>query len=67
MKTSVYDINCSPELTGIGEYIGEVVEWPVTQDHEVWIITAPPYHPLRQADENYSAWRYKRGEGVATV
>ncbi len=27
MKILVYGINYSPELTGIGKYTGEMVEW----------------------------------------
>ncbi len=67
MKILVYGINYSPELTGIGKYTGEMVEWLAAQGHEVRVITAPPYYPQWQVGENYSAWRYKREEGVATV
>lgn len=67
MKILVYGINYSPELTGIGKYTGEMVEWLVAQGHEVRVITAPPYYPQWQVGENYSAWRYKREEGAATV
>lgn len=67
MKILVYGINYSPELTGIGKYTGEMVEWLAAQGHEVRVITAPPYYPLWQVGENYSAWRYKREEGAATV
>ena len=67
MKILVYGINYSPELTGIGKYTGEMVEWLAAQGHEVRVITAPPYYPQWQVGENYSAWRYKREEGAATV
>ncbi|MCW7187338.1 hypothetical protein OHD60_22915 [Escherichia coli] len=63
MKILVYGINYSPELTGIGKYTGEMVEWLAAQGHEVRVITAPPYYPQWQVGENYSAWRYKREEG----
>lgn len=63
MKILVYGINYSPELTGIGKYTGEMVEWLVAQGHEVRVITAPPYYPQWQVGENYSARRYKREEG----
>lgn len=65
MKILVYGINYSPELTGIGKYTGEMVEWLAAQGHEVRVITAPPYYPQWQVGENYSAWRYKREEGAA--
>lgn len=32
MKILVYGINYSPELTGIGKYTGEMVEWMASQD-----------------------------------
>lgn len=63
MKILVYGINYSPELTGIGKYTGEMVEWLAAQGHEVRVITAPPYYPQWQVGENYSARRYKRREG----
>ena len=55
MKILVYGINYSPELTGIGKYTGEMVEWLAAQGHEVRVITAPPYYPQWQEGENYSA------------
>ena len=67
MKILVYGINYSPELTGIGKYTGEMVEWMTQQGHEVRVITAPPYYPEWQVGVNYSAWCYRREEGAATV
>jgi len=67
MKILVYGINYSPELTGIGKYTGEMVEWMARQGHEVRVITAPPYYPQWQVGVNYSSWRYRREEGQATV
>lgn len=67
MKILVYGINYSPELTGIGKYTGEMVEWMARQGHEVRVITAPPYYPQWQVGENYSAWRWKKEQGAATV
>ncbi len=67
MKILVYGINYSPELTGIGKYTGEMVEWMASQGHEVRVITAPPYYPEWQVDKHYSSWRYRREEGAATV
>lgn len=32
MKILVYGINYSPELTGIGKYTGEMVEWMASGD-----------------------------------
>ncbi|MGU3523408.1 colanic acid biosynthesis fucosyltransferase WcaI [Enterobacteriaceae bacterium C23F] len=67
MKILVYGINYSPELTGIGKYTGEMVEWMAEQGHEVRVITAPPYYPEWKVGERYSSWRYRREEGAATV
>ncbi len=67
MKILVYGINYSPELTGIGKYTGEMVEWLARQGHEVRVITAPPYYPEWQVGKHYSSWRYRREEGAATV
>lgn len=67
MKILVYGINYSPELTGIGKYTGEMVEWMARQGHDVRVITAPPYYPEWKVGERYSAWRYRREEGAATV
>ncbi|WP_316390356.1 colanic acid biosynthesis fucosyltransferase WcaI [Citrobacter farmeri] len=67
MKILVYGINYSPELTGIGKYTGEMVEWMAREGHEVRVITAPPYYPQWKVGERYSAWRYRREEGDATV
>ncbi|EAW1728187.1 colanic acid biosynthesis glycosyltransferase WcaI [Salmonella enterica] len=67
MKILVYGINYSPELTGIGKYTGEMVAWMAHEGHEVRVITAPPYYPQWKVGERYSAWRYRREEGEATV
>lgn len=67
MKILVYGINYSPELTGIGKYTGEMVEWMINQGHDVRVITAPPYYPEWQVDDKYSSWRFHREEGKAIV
>ncbi|ATF91945.1 putative glycosyl transferase [Cedecea neteri] len=67
MKILVYGINYSPELTGIGKYTGEMVEWMTSRGHEVRVITAPPYYPVWRVHPDYSAWKYKKEQGKATV
>jgi len=67
MKILVYGINYSPELTGIGKYTGEMVEWMAEHGHDVRVITAPPYYPEWQVGAHYSGWRYRREQGAATV
>jgi colanic acid biosynthesis glycosyl transferase WcaI len=60
MKILIYGINFAPELTGIGKYTGEMVEWLVAQGHEVRVVTAPPYYPAWAVSSPYSAARYTR-------
>ncbi len=67
MKILVYGINYSPELTGIGKYTGEMVEWMVRQGHEVRVITAPPYYPAWQVQKGWKAWQYRKEQAGATV
>lgn len=67
MKILVYGINYSPELTGIGKYTGEMVEWMASRGHEVRVITAPPYYPAWEVHPDYSAWKYKKEQGAAIV
>lgn len=59
MKLLVISINCAPELTGIGKYVGEMVEWLVAHGAEVRVVTAPPYYPAWRVAHGYSAWRYR--------
>ena len=58
MRVLVYGINYSPELTGIGKYTGELVDWLISQGHECNVITAPPYYPDWEVSEGYKAWQY---------
>ncbi|WP_437888303.1 colanic acid biosynthesis fucosyltransferase WcaI [Phytobacter sp. V91] len=67
MKILIYGINYAPELTGIGKYTGEMVEWMARQGHEVRVITAPPYYPEWEVVKPWSRWRYRRETGAATV
>lgn len=67
MKILVYGINYSPELTGIGKYTGEMVEWMVNKGHDVRVITAPPYYPEWRVHQAYSSWQYRREEGDSIV
>jgi len=60
MKILIHGINYLPELTGIGKYTGEMVEWLVSQGHEVHVVTAPPYYPEWSVLNGYSSWRYKK-------
>jgi len=60
MRVLLYGLNFSPELTGIGKYSGEMVEWLSQHGTEVRVIAAPPYYPEWKVKQSYSAWHYQR-------
>jgi colanic acid biosynthesis glycosyl transferase WcaI len=60
MKILVYGINFAPELTGIGKYTGEMVEYLATQKHDVAVVTAPPYYPQWKIQAPYKKWWYQK-------
>lgn len=59
MKVLVIGLNFHPELTGIGKYTGEMVEWLRREGHEVRVVTAPPYYPAWKIGKGYSGYRYR--------
>ncbi|MDR7295727.1 colanic acid biosynthesis glycosyl transferase WcaI [Pelomonas aquatica] len=59
MKLLIYGINFAPELTGIGKYSGEMVQWLSDRGHAVEVVTAPPYYPAWQRADGYPAWGYR--------
>lgn len=63
MRILVYGINYAPELTGIGKYTGEMVEWLVREGHSVRVVTAPPYYPEWKVRDGYSSAKFS----VATI
>ena len=66
MKILIIGINYSPELTGIGKYTGEMVEYLAEMGHEIRVVTAPPYYPHWKVFAGYSGWKYKleREKGI---
>ena len=68
MTLLIYDINYSPELTGVGKYTGEMGAWLVKQGHSVHVITAMPYYPEWKVHDLYRGklWFTENVEG-ATV
>ena len=54
MKILIYGINFKPELTGIGKYSGEMSDWLSDQNHEIRVITTPPYYPDWSIKAGYS-------------
>ncbi len=69
MRVLVYGINFYPELTGVGKYTGEMVQWLVDNGFEVKVVTAPPYYPAWKVSNNYSGMVYKREKlfGVSVI
>jgi colanic acid biosynthesis glycosyl transferase WcaI len=59
-KILVIGINFSPELTGIGKYTGDMVEWFVDNNYECTVITAFPYYPFWKVQAPYLSTFYKR-------
>ena len=65
MKTLLYGINFSPELTGIGKYTGEMTVWLAAAGHEVRVVTAPPYYPEWCVTRGFTnTWQSERWQGL---
>ena len=60
MRILLLGLNYAPELTGIGKYSGEMIEWLAARGHEVRVVTTPPYYPAWKVHQNYKAWAYRR-------
>ena len=45
MRLLILGLNFAPEPVGIGRYTGELATWLAARDHQVQVITAPPYYP----------------------
>ncbi len=69
MRVLVYGINFYPELTGVGKYTGEMVQWLVENGCEVKVVTAPPYYPAWKVSDTYSGMVYRREKlfGVSVI
>lgn len=69
MKFLLVSLNFAPELTGIGRYNGEMVDWLVAQGQEVRVICAPPYYPEWRVASGYRAYGYRteRAPGVVVI
>lgn len=65
MRLLFLGLNYAPELTGIGKYSGEMMEWLAARGHEVQVVTTPPYYPAWRVSEAYSWWRYRRERSAA--
>jgi colanic acid biosynthesis glycosyl transferase WcaI len=56
----LYSLNFTPELTGIGKFNGEMVQWLTDHGYEVRVVTAPPYYPQWKVSQGYSAYKYTK-------
>lgn len=59
MKIMIVSLNHAPEPTGIGKYVGEMVEWLDARGAEVRVVTAPPYYPAWRISAGHSGLRYR--------
>ncbi|MEP4883854.1 WcaI family glycosyltransferase, partial [Maribacter dokdonensis] len=50
--------NYAPELTGIGKYSGEMMEWLSKKGHECSVITSYPYYPQWKVQAPYHKNKY---------
>jgi colanic acid biosynthesis glycosyl transferase WcaI len=60
MKILIVGLNFLPEITGIGKYTGEMVDYLNGEGHEVRVITTSPYYPYWQVQPGYHWWAYRR-------
>ena len=67
MRILLLGLNYAPELTGIGKYSGEMMEWLAERGHEVRVVTTPPYYPAWKVNSNYNSWKYQKEISPAGV
>jgi colanic acid biosynthesis glycosyl transferase WcaI len=56
----IIGINFSPELTGIGKYTGEMVDWLTENNFKCSMVTAFPYYPYWKTQKPYKNLFYTR-------
>jgi colanic acid biosynthesis glycosyl transferase WcaI len=59
-RVLILGINYSPELTGIGKYTGEMVNWLSDNGYQCTVITSFPYYPNWKVQSPYSGKFYKK-------
>jgi colanic acid biosynthesis glycosyl transferase WcaI len=59
-RVLVCGINFYPELTGIGKYTAEMVNWMVNHDIACTVITAYPYYPYWEIQKPYKNYLFKK-------
>lgn len=53
-----FGYNFSPELTGIGKYSGEMMQWLAQQGYHCTVLTAYPYYPYWKVQSPYRKNRF---------
>ncbi len=68
-RVLVVALNYAPDLTGIGKYVGEMVEHMTGSGFDVRVVTAPPYYPEWKIAAGYKAfaWRSERHNGARII
>jgi len=59
-KILFYGINYSPELTGIGKYNSEMINWMVNHGNSCTVVTSYPYYPYWKVQVPYKNFFYKK-------
>jgi colanic acid biosynthesis glycosyl transferase WcaI len=65
LRILLLGLNYSPELTGVGKYSGEMMEWLAERGHEVRVVTTPPYYPAWRVGGGYRWWQYSASTSPA--
>lgn len=59
-RVLVIGINCFPEITGIGRYTGEMVNWLSDNNYQCSVVTSFPYYPYWEVQQPYTGNFYKK-------
>lgn len=68
-RVILYSLNHAPELTGIGKYNGDMVEWLASQGVGVDVVCAKPYYPEWKVHKEYRGrfYCFEKSDLVTTV
>jgi hypothetical protein len=53
VKILIYDLNYAPEITGIGQYIGELGAWLASKTHQVKVVAAPRITQIGRSEKKH--------------
>lgn len=60
MRILIHGINYAPDEIGIPKYTSEMARWLAARDHDIRVVTAPPYYPEWKVRVGYTAHAYAR-------